>query len=282
MSKPIYQEMTEIYNAVVGVSTFKKLMEKNKRLEREVRALKNILYSIPEFRCKCNSVNSPKEQRRTKLRKEAVVTEEVEEVVVVIKQEKTTDPVEVVVIDDDVVVPVQENVLMNIFEKNDQICIEKIEEPQNCVPTPKFSGESQKDSLEIEDQEEIIEDDNEDDVEEEVEDVVAADEGSEIDDAVVEEEVVEESVAEESVAEESVAEESVAEESVAEESVVEEEVVEEEGGEEESEVFEITIGGKAYYTNDEINGSIYSVDENEEVGDEVGVFVNRKPTFHKK
>ena len=151
MSQPTYQEMTEVYNAVVGVSTFKKIMEKNKRLEREVRSLKNILYSIPEFRCKCNRVNShsatvdlrtiapgatvcdlrhgaKKEHRRTKLRKDAVVKEEDgDDVVVVIKQEKIYDPVVVlapgaiVVVDD--VVPLQENVLMNIFEKNDQACI---------------------------------------------------------------------------------------------------------------------------------------------------------------
>ena len=104
----------------------------------------------------------------------------------------------------------------------------------------------------------------EEDVEEEADDVVP-DEGSagnELDEVVEEEgsEVVEEEGSE----------------------VVDEEgseVVEEEG--EESEVFEITIGDKSYYTNDEINGSIYAVDANEEVGDEVGVFVNRKPTFKK-
>jgi len=242
MSQPTYQEMSEVYNAVVGVSTFKKLMEKNKRLEKEVRALKNILYSIPEFRCKCNSVCT----RRTKLRKEAVVKEEEdeEEVVVVVKQEK---PVDVVVIDDVVL----ENVLMKISEKGD---VAEGSEIDDAV--------SEEDAVEESEEEEEV-------VEEEV----------------VEEEIVEESEEEEEESEEEVVEEVVkeSEEEVVEEEEVEEseEVVEEEEGEE-AEVFEITIGGKAYYTNDEINGSIYAIDENEEVGDEIGVFVDRKPTFKKK
>ena len=66
--------------------------------------------------------------------------------------------------------------------------------------------------------------------------------------------------------------------------VVEEEEEEEEEEaeeEEESEVFEITIEGKSYYTTNEVNGKIYAVDENEEVGDEIGVFENSKPKFYK-
>ena len=269
MSQPTYQEMSEVYNAVVGVSTFKKLMEKNKKLEREVRSLKNILYSIPEFRCKC--VRQPKEHRRSKLRKEVEI--DVDNEVVVIKTEKTSDPVVVIVIDDDdVPAHPSENVLMKISEKSE--------------------------SVSIADQEEVVEDDNEEDVEEEADDVVP-DEGSagnELDEVVEEEgsEVVEEEGSEVVEEEGSEVVEEEGSEVVEEEGseVVEEEgseVVEEEGSEvveeeeegEESEVFEITIGDKSYYTNDEINGSIYAVDANEEVGDEVGVFVNRKPTFKK-
>ena len=52
--------------------------------------------------------------------------------------------------------------------------------------------------------------------------------------------------------------------------------------EEESEVFEITIGNKTYYTNDETNGTIYAVGEDEDIGDEIGMFVNGKPTFTSK
>jgi len=56
-----------------------------------------------------------------------------------------------------------------------------------------------------------------------------------------------------------------------------EQVEEEDSGE----VFEITIAGKAYYTTNEKNGKIYAVDADEEVGDEIGAFVNGKPVFNK-
>ena len=55
---------------------------------------------------------------------------------------------------------------------------------------------------------------------------------------------------------------------------------EEEEEEEDAEVFEITIDSKAYYTTNETNGKIYAVDKDEEVGDEIGVFVNSKPKFY--
>ena len=51
--------------------------------------------------------------------------------------------------------------------------------------------------------------------------------------------------------------------------------------EDSGEVFEITIAGKAYYTTNEKNGKIYAVDADEEVGDEIGAFVNGKPVFNK-
>jgi hypothetical protein len=62
----------------------------------------------------------------------------------------------------------------------------------------------------------------------------------------------------------------------------EEEVQEvEEEIEEEAEVFEITIKGKSYYTTDEKNGKIYSITQDEDVGDEIGEFKNGIPKFYK-
>jgi hypothetical protein len=45
------------------------------------------------------------------------------------------------------------------------------------------------------------------------------------------------------------------------------------------EVFEITIQGKQYYTNNENNGKIYSILPDEDVGPVVGNFKNGKPIF---
>ena len=50
--------------------------------------------------------------------------------------------------------------------------------------------------------------------------------------------------------------------------------------EEEEEVSEVTINGKTYYTNNEINGTIYAVDEDGEIGDEAGKFVKGVATFN--
>jgi len=46
-----------------------------------------------------------------------------------------------------------------------------------------------------------------------------------------------------------------------------------------TEVFEITIRGKAYYTNNETNGKIYSILPDEDVGPVVGKFVNGSAKF---
>jgi hypothetical protein len=90
----------------------------------------------------------------------------------------------------------------------------------------------------------------------------------------VEEEVVEyEEVEEEEVVEYEEVEEEVVEEEVEEtEEVVEyEEVEEEEAG-----VYEIEVKGTRYYTTNEKDGIVYAVLDDDDVGDEVGKFVNGK------
>ena len=52
--------------------------------------------------------------------------------------------------------------------------------------------------------------------------------------------------------------------------------------EEETEVVEITIRGKKYFTTNTTNGEIYAMDANGDVGDEVGQFVNGSAKFNKK
>ena len=97
--------------------------------------------------------------------------------------------------------------------------------------------------------------------EEEVEEIEVKKEVIEIDEEEVEEEEEEEVEVEVEVEEE------------------EEEEVEVE--EEEEEVMEIQIKGKSYYTSDEQNGKIYSIQEDDDVGPEVGHFVNGVAKFNK-
>ena len=94
------------------------------------------------------------------------------------------------------------------------------------------------------------------------------------DNCIVKETVVEEEVVEEEEEEEAVVEEE--EEAVVEE---EEEAVVEEEEEDEEEVFEITISGIKYYTSNETNGVIYSITDDNDIGDKVGVFKNKIPEF---
>jgi hypothetical protein len=57
------------------------------------------------------------------------------------------------------------------------------------------------------------------------------------------------------------------------------EEAEQESIEEDTEVFEVTIKGVKYFTTNEKNGEIYSIDASGDVGDEVGKFVNGKAKF---
>jgi hypothetical protein len=52
------------------------------------------------------------------------------------------------------------------------------------------------------------------------------------------------------------------------------EETEEEEEEEEEELFETSVGNVTYYTNCEMNGTIYSITDEDDIGDVVGSFVN--------
>ena len=123
-------------------------------------------------------------------------------------------------------------------------------------------------------------------IEEEDDEVVELEEEAveleEQDDEVVEqEEDAEEEVVEDKPEDEiDIQEDTQEEEPEQEEEEVVEDTQEEEGEEEEEEgVFEIEINGVTYFTDDEKNGTIYSVDQNGDPDQEVGTFKNGKPTF---
>ena len=90
----------------------------------------------------------------------------------------------------------------------------------------------------------------------------------------VEEEETEEIEVEEEETEEIEVEEDEVEE--IEDIEVEEDEVEEETEEEEAGVYEIEIKGKRYYTTNEQDGIVYSIEGEDDVGDEIGKFVNGK------
>jgi len=98
----------------------------------------------------------------------------------------------------------------------------------------------------------------------------------------VEEEVEEEEVEEEEVEVEVEVEEEEVEEEEEEVEVEVEEEVEVEVEEEEVDAIPVNINNIRYYTTSEIDGTIYSIGFDGEIGDEVGVYVNGKPILNKK
>ena len=243
MSQKSLREMNDLFKAVSNLTFVKKMAEENKQLKKELRALKNLLYSIPEFRCNCSS----RPTKCNKLRKGVVIKKEVidltndlsEEVVENVKLEVKKEVVE--------------NVKLEVVEEEEEEEEEVVEEEEEEV-------------VEVEEEEEVVE-------EEEV------DEGRELEKGLSrrEEDLKEiEEVEEEEEEGEEEGEEEVVEEEEEEVEVVEEE----EGEEEEAEVFEIEISGVSYYTTDEENGVIYAKTSDDDIGNEVGVFVKGKPKFH--
>ena len=132
----------------------------------------------------------------------------------------------------------------------------------------------------IEEEEEDFEPALEEEVEEDTEPVLEED----FEPALEPEKEEEEEVVEEEVKEEEVEEEE-------EEEVVEEEQkteienkteVKEQAMEDEEEFYEKEISGNKYYVSNEKNSVIYSFEEDEEIGDPVGKYVDGKPVFDKK
>ena len=261
MELPIVQELIE---------ENRKLTKKNKKLKYKNKALNSILYEFTlnlshkeHLTKKYNNINNSTIQ------------------LVTVKEEKLDEPTlcDTLVYDNESVVfieNVKENIVYDLEEDTDNDDLnngfdDSNEQAQNIIKDLKNDLKQTENVREEEVEEEEVE---EEEVEEE---------------EVEEEEVEEEEVEEEEVEEEEVEEEEVEEEEVEEEEVEENEDEEREGasGEtvgslEEEEVEEISIKGKSYYTSNKINGAIYEITKEEEVGDEVGVFKEGKPVFHKK
>ena len=171
------RNMEENYNALLDLPIVKKLIQKNTKLRKENKALKSLIYSLPEFRCVCRttSIDSP----------------------VHIKREKEdTIPVqcETLVEDDEVVYVAHEsdvkkiNIVYEIEEdaEEDADAVEEEEDDADAVE----EEEEDADAVEEEDADAVEEEEEEEDadaVEEEDEDADAVEEEEEDADAVEEE-----------------------------------------------------------------------------------------------
>jgi len=254
--------------AIMELPFVKKLVEENKKLKKRNKALKNLIYSLPEFRqpLKTESDSDDDVQivdKPVKIKKEQIVYE-IEE-----NDDDTTESPKVV-----------GDLTRCEFSLNSFTDANAPTMDNEKVYTD--DGETvlvKKQKIQSEEEEEVeVEEEEEEEEEVEVEEV-------EVEEVEVEEEEEEEEEEEVEVEEVEVEEEEEEEEEeveVEEEEEEEEEEVEEEEEEEEEEVFEVEIKGKTYYTTNEQSGPIFAVTEDEDVGDEVGVFKNGKATFYKK
>lgn len=241
---PLFESLVDEINRVKDRNRV--LKNRNKLLKEKNRALKNVIYTFPEvFR-------------------DRIVIENPVNIVIDKNSEQPT--LCETVIDDD-----EDEVQIIAPEENENIVYDLTDENDNEeTPPPRIIIKKEKN---------IIED--------QVIDLVNTAGNPAVDPTVNEEEdpaVSEEAEDVEEEEEEDPAVSEEAEEETEEEEQAEEEEVEEEQAEEEEadEVFVITIKSKSYYTTNEKTGTIYAIDADEEVGAEVGVFVNGKAKFHKK
>ena len=221
------------YDAIMMLPIVQELLKKNKKLRKENKSFKNLIRSLPEFRCTCTPQTNIVQQCEFRHCNNEPIqfTNDCRSSNVEIKLE------------------IVDNKAVEVVERSNKV-VEFIEVEES------ESEESSEVEVEVKVKESVIESSEVEEVEAEESEEVEAEESEEVE--------VEES-----------------EEEAESETAIEEENVSGQV-EEESEVFEIEISGKSYYTNNEKNGTIYAIDANEDVGDEVGVFKNGKPVFHKK
>jgi hypothetical protein len=263
--------MQENYAALLDLPIIRQLIKKNAKLRKENKALKSLIYSIPEFRCECRKSGSSikvsiKKEKEDVIPVQCDTLEEDDEVVFV-AQENDVKKINIVYEIDE-----EEEAQADEAEEAD-------EEAQADEEAGEESGEEEEEEAQADEADAQADEEEEDDEAE-----AQADEEEEADDAEVEEDEEAEAQADEdeAQADEDEAQADEEEESVEEEEADEEEEEEEEAEEEADEVFVVTISGKSYYTTNKDNGKIYAIDADEEIGDEIGEFKNGKAKFYKK
>ena len=244
--------MEENYAALLQLPIVSKLLKRNAKLRKENKALKSLIYSLPEFRCVCRSNTSSnvdiKQEKDDSIPVQCDTLEEDDEVVFVAPENNTK----------------KINIVYEIDEEDEAQASEE--------------DDAEEDVEEETAEEEVEEETAEEEVEEETAEEADA-QASEAEEEEAEEEEAEEE--EEEAAQASEADEEEAEEEE-EAQASESEAEEEEEAEEAEEVFVVTVSGKSYYTTNKENGKIYAIDADEEIGDEVGEFKAGKAKFHKK
>lgn len=242
------------YDALLGLPIVQRLMRQNKNLRKENRSLRNLICSLPEFRC--NHASSGAGASAVTASQSSACEDVSRRIKVNIKTEPLSHTLRVPSVDED----------------DDVVFVTK-EPPQNIVYT------LEDDASEAEEEEEEASEAEEEEEEEASEAEEAEEE--EASEAEEDEEVPLEGEPEEDTKMDVQEVEEEAEEAEEEEEAEDTKMdVQEE--EEEEEVFEIDIKGTSYYTTNQQSGKIYAIGEDEDVGDEIGNFVKGVAVFYKK
>jgi hypothetical protein len=303
MSTELYQIN---YNAMMSLPMVKSLVEKNKKLRKENKSLRNLICSLPEFRpkppaancgCCCDKQHNIDKSSDVFIKKEPISHNMDKSSDVFIKKEPISHNTSIVDDDDQNYVEYIEkppitknnNIVYTIIETEPDVVYlnnkriepthsshkiearrletefdfgyhnnkifpdldrrDNFEKHQKSKNTFNMIDTTPDRIITKEDPGETVEDVEYEEVDETEEDVDEYEEVEETDEDAEYEEV--------------------------------DETEEVDGEDEDEEVFEFTIDGTAYYITNEINGIIYNIDENEDVGDEIGKLINGVPNFIK-
>jgi hypothetical protein len=201
---------------------------------------------------------------------------------VVIKVEKEEKENIILNIDDEVEETEENNVDEKEFESKEEQEEEEQEEEEEEQEEEEEEQEEEQEEEEEEEEEE--EQDEQKDVEEEQDEQEEEEQKEEEEQDEQEEEEQEEQEEEEDQEEDQEEEEQEEPKEQAKKNVHEDEVeteAESEEEEEEEDFFEVEIDDKSYCTNDEVNGFIYELTDDGEIGEKVGVYKNSVATFYK-
>jgi hypothetical protein len=261
-------------------TTLTPFIEKIESTNKQYQTLIDIMSNMPEFK----QLVDENIQLKKELCSSRVNNEKVEDVIEYVQDNVVPNTISITLEVTQLNNAIDSNLNMTEHVKDiynsvttKEYTINDIETEDEEVEEEEVEDEDEDEEEEVEEEEEEVDEvEDEDEVEEEEEDVKVEEEveEEEVEDEVEDE--VEEEVEDE--VEEEVEDEVEEEVDVKVEEVVkvEEEVLVEE---EDEEVFIVEIDDVEYYTSDEVNGIIYRITSNEEVGDKVGQFNNGEPTF---
>jgi len=265
---------------------------KYKALKKSHKELLGLVYRLAESQTQNQLEPEPKSCKKTKhakriLRKYAENSSQNIPTEQIVLEEEEVQDVEpdgdelFVTVDDqtkpeselDPVIPVEDrfdNLEDQIVAEDEAEAEADVEEVDVVFEDELENAEDAEGSKEVEDAEEVEYEEVEEVEYEEVEEDA---EGEEVEEDAEGEEVEEDEVEEDAEGEEV--------EEVEYEEDAEGEEVEEEEEEEESGVYEVEVKGVRYYTTNEQDGIVYSVTEDDDVGDEIGKFVKGKLVLNK-